>query len=160
MYKLLLFLLPVILLSCGTNKQDEQMIGETLKAFYSCWNKGKYKEMEQYVSPNMLKEIASLKSFSNNKTTYDPVKIVSIDKGSEKALVEVSTTDEFGNKVDYIWNMIKIKNKWLVNNYNNKPYSVLQNLSNSKHFPNNNFLKPTKTKNVPDSLGSNTRDTL
>lgn len=125
MRKILLLFIVLAFIGCSSNKEDEQMINDTINNFYHYLNKKDYKKLSELTSPNMTKELAFLSSIYKESVKYSSIKVESIEIAGEKAVADVSTTDEFGNKVSFTWNLIKIKNSWKIDYYsrlNNNSY--------------------------------------
>ena len=137
MRKLLYIFLFLICFACSSSKEDEQEINSVIKEFYHCLNNNKYKDFAQLLSPNMRNEISFWKNAGENSVKYVSVKVVSVDIEAEKAKALVSTTDEFNNKVNFVWHLIKIKNKWKMDNYRNSKsvYKSEQSISQNHAAP-------------------------
>lgn len=118
MKKLCLILLLIAFCACTSNREDEQLIEQTVLSFYKSIDKRDYKNLEEFLSPNMKFELNELKNYSNEMVKYTSVNVSSINIVGEKAVVNVNTTDEFGNIAVYTRNLIKINGKWFMNDYN------------------------------------------
>lgn len=104
--------------SCSKDKADEDLIKVVLNDYYHCINNKDFKKIYSLVSPNMKTEIDNMKNISAEMVVFPSFNITDIDVNGERAKAIVSSTDEFGNTVSLVWNMIKVKGEWKVNNYN------------------------------------------
>lgn len=157
MKRLLAVFTILSLVCCSFNKEDEQMIENTMEDFYKYLNNKKYKDLSEVLSPNMKKELPFLKSLSNENVRYTSIKVENIDIIGEKATVVVSTIDEFNNKANFTWNMIKIKNLWKVDNYNYINHNNSYNTDANKE-PQKKTITDTLQKAQTLSLSTNIQE--
>lgn len=155
MKKVLIIIISVFLILSCKYKGDEQAISSTLSKFYTLLNNNEFNDMNKVCSPNMDNDIKLWKTFAKEKVKYSTIKITFIEIEGEKARANVSTTDEFGNEVVFLWNLIKIKNDWKIDNYSisksnviektlPKVNSTLQNIDSSTESP-TELIQETQT---------------
>ncbi len=137
MKKVSITIVFALLLFACQSKEDEQMINSTLYKFYNILNNNNFNDLNKICSPNMNKEIKFWKSLGKDKVKYSSVKVTFIEIKGEKAIANVSTIDEFGNEISFMWNLMKIQNNWKIDNY-----TSLKNNS-IEHFG----IIPNKNKN-------------
>lgn len=126
MKKVLIIIVSIFLIFGCRYKGDEQEISSTLNRFYTFLNNNEFNDMSKVCSPNMDNEIKLWKTFGKEKVKYTAIKIISIEIEGEKAKANVNTTDEFGNEVVFLWNLIKIKNNWKIDNYSISKSNVVE----------------------------------
>ncbi|MDO5760557.1 MAG: hypothetical protein Q4Q06_05985 [Bacteroidota bacterium] len=117
MKKILVIVVSVFLVLGCRYKEDEQKIGSTIERFYHLLNNKEFNDMNKVCSPNMDNDIKLWKKVRKEMVRYSSIKILSIETEGEKAWANVSTTDEFGNEAIFLWNLVKIKNEWCLDNY-------------------------------------------
>ncbi|MBQ9311988.1 MAG: hypothetical protein IJ213_02965 [Bacteroidales bacterium] len=117
-------ILPIIALflffatSCSSTKEDEQLIQQTVESFYKNLEKKNYKELKELISVNMQEDFNFIKTVNKDAVKYSSYKVSSISVNGENAIAVVETVDEFDNNLSFVWNLVKIKGRWKMNNYN------------------------------------------
>ena len=117
-------ILPIIVLflffatSCSSTKEDELLIQQTVESFYKNLEKKNYKELKELISVNMQEDFNFIKTVNKDAVKYSSYKVSSISVNGENAVAVVETVDEFDNNLSFVWNLVKIKGKWKMNNYN------------------------------------------
>ena len=108
----------LLLLSCSEKRVDEDAVAQTVESFYKFLNKRNFREVESLCSDNMSNTLKVLKDSREDIILYRKYTVKSVDISAETALVEVETVEEFGNDVDFEWELVKINDTWKINGYN------------------------------------------
>lgn len=115
MKKLLLILLACVFVSaCSSGDRDEEMIEKTIENYYKSLNNRDFKTLETLVSKRMSKKISYFKDLANEVVVYKSVKVENVVLNGNLAIVEVECVDEFGNKIECNWNLLKINEEWKI----------------------------------------------
>ncbi len=115
MKKLLLILLACVFVSaCSSGDRDEEMIEKTIENYYKSLNNRDFKTLETLVSKRMSKKISYFKDLANEVVVYKSVKVENVVLNGNLAIVEVEVVDEFGNKIECNWNLLKINEEWKI----------------------------------------------
>ncbi len=115
MKKLLLILFVCVFVSaCSSDNRDEELIEKTIENYYESLNKRDFKNLETIVSKRMSKKISYFKDLVKDLVVYKSVKVGNIVVEGNLALVEVEVVDEFGNKIESNWNLLKVNEEWKV----------------------------------------------
>lgn len=115
MKKLLLILLVCVFVSaCSKEDRDEELIEKTIENYYESLNKRDFKTLETLLSTRMNKKIAYSKDLLEELVVYKNVKVNNVVINGNLAFVEVECIDEFGNKIECNWNLLKVNEEWKI----------------------------------------------
>lgn len=138
---LCLMLLLGVFIGCSSTEQETQ-IEEVIKDFYKYLNNGDIKRMNTLFSVNMQRDSRKNQAFVGEFIKIKKTYIKDIDINTITSRVSVECTDEFNNTTIQIWDLIKEKGDWKINNFN---FSKTSTLNATKHTQ--TPLKDTLTNN-------------
>lgn len=118
MKKYLFVLLCFLCFACSEDRKEEKEVKATVENFYKCINNRDFKTMETIISPNMNGTLMIIKTLSSDLVSYKKYTIKDVVISGEKAKVNVECVDNFDNKINCLWDLVKINNLWKMNNFN------------------------------------------
>jgi PBP1b-binding outer membrane lipoprotein LpoB len=118
--------------ACSERKHEEKAIKGTIDSFYECINDRNFETISEICSPQMKKRIEFIKTFGNDLVVYKKWELDSIKLNGNKAMVNVVTIDQYDNKTECIWKLIKSNEIWLLDVFNNSSADEITNKTNSK----------------------------
>ena len=115
---ILLLLMGLILGACSVQQEDEIQVTDMVEDFYKSINRHDFKDTEMLCSENMKQSLKKLKDDAAFFTQYKRFAVTDVEVSNDRGAVTVESTDVFGNTVTNVWDVIKEKNSWKINNFN------------------------------------------
>ncbi len=113
-----------VALSCTKTDVDEQNIKSTLDSFYENINKKDFKTLNQICSPQMTKWLNFVETFGDDIVVYKEWEIKSVEIKGTKAVAKVVAIDQFDNETECVWKLIKAKEDWLMDVFDNSTADI------------------------------------
>ncbi len=110
--------------SCTKTDSDREAIDTTLDSFYENINKRDFKSLNSICSPQMTKWLDFVKTFGDDIVIYKEWESKSVEIKGAKAIVTIVATDQFGNKTECVWKLIKTNEKWLIDVFDNSSADI------------------------------------
>jgi len=113
-----LFFLILLIFSGCNSTEEETKVEKIITTFYKSLNNRDYKKMESLMSDNMRIDSRWIKRDLKEFVVFKKIYIKDVVLNTITATVTVECTDEFNNKTEQSWDLIKQKDDWKINNFN------------------------------------------
>lgn len=110
--------------SCTKTDSDRKAIDTTLDSFYENINKRDFKSLNSICSPQMTKWLDFVKTFGDDIVIYKEWEIKSVEIKGTKAVAKVVAIDQFDNETECVWKLIKAKEDWLMDVFDNSTADI------------------------------------
>lgn len=138
----IILILPVFFLSCKDDSEIDK-VNKVIEDFYIYFNQKDLDKIKEISTHKLDMYFEFVFSIGDNLVQIDSIEIIDTKIEATKAVVNVKTIDIYDNVMIYNWHLIKVNDKWKINELNGHKDEKVLNKEDIEYSKKDNPPKDT-----------------